>query len=95
MHNVFQPPPPLLPPSPSFPFLFLSFHPMSFVWRGTGGGGGGGGDGGEWRDGEKERGDEPLFFVPLLLFFFFFFKERERPVCNSVLSIVLTRPAEW
>lgn len=87
MHNVFQPPPPLLPPSPSFPFLFLSFHPMSFVWRGgTGGGGGGGGDGGEWRDGEKERGDEPLFFVPLLLLFFFFLKkERDLSVILSCL----------
>ena len=50
---------------------------------------------------EKKRGVmSPSFFVPLLLLLFFFLKkererERERPVCNSVLSIVLTRPAEW
>lgn len=50
------------------------------------------GDGREWRDGEKkkDRGDEPLsfLFVPS-------FSRKKRETRNSVLSIVLTRLAEW
>lgn len=91
MHNVSQPPPTpcllsllLLPIS-----LSLSFHPMSFAWR----------DGGELvmegngemeRGEKKDRGDEPLsfFFAPS-------FSRKKRETRNSVLSIVLTRMAEW
>lgn len=43
----------------------------------------------QWREKarqKKEKGDESLFIVP-----FFLKKERERSICNSVLSIVLTR----
>lgn len=97
MHNVphRRPPHPHPPPSLLLPIsLSLSFHPMSFVWR----------DGGEpvmegngktQGRGKKERGDEPLSSLHLLSFFFFKGKKKNKGrTCNSVLSIVLTRPAE-
>lgn len=51
------------------------------------------GDGREWRDGEKKKREvmspSPFSFAP------FFFLRKERETRNSVLSIVLTRLAEW